>query len=323
MDTNSSWSWSVERRLQFIEYRLLWEGRVNRSDLVDYFGISVPQASADLARYQELAGANIRYDRRAKTYVADPNFAPRLIAPNARLYLANLRLIADDVLAEHETWARWLPPFAVLPLIRRRIEPNKLREILAAIQTCSAIYIRYQSLTQPDPSWRWITPHALVFDGRRWHARAWCHRNRDFRDFVFARMLEISERRPDHIDPSDDLGWQLEVTARLAPHPGLDESRRRVIELDYDMENGVAEVPMKLCLAYYFVRQFGFDTDPNSSDPNRQQVVLLNGDEIKALEMAAQQASKKRTADREIYRIRDAERASNQRRRHSGAVVAG
>ena len=37
--------WGVERRLEFIEFRLFWEGGVNRADLIEMFGVSVPQAS--------------------------------------------------------------------------------------------------------------------------------------------------------------------------------------------------------------------------------------------------------------------------------------
>ena len=40
--------WGIERRLEFIEFRLYWEGGVNRSDIVEEFGVSVPQASKDL-----------------------------------------------------------------------------------------------------------------------------------------------------------------------------------------------------------------------------------------------------------------------------------
>ena len=42
--------WGVEQRLEFIEFRLFWEGHVNRSDLMDQFGVSVNQASTDLNR---------------------------------------------------------------------------------------------------------------------------------------------------------------------------------------------------------------------------------------------------------------------------------
>ncbi|MBC8270346.1 MAG: WYL domain-containing protein, partial [Rhodospirillaceae bacterium] len=55
--------WVVERRLEFIEFRLFWEGHVNRSDLIDAFGISVNQASTDLNRYLGLAAENMVYDK--------------------------------------------------------------------------------------------------------------------------------------------------------------------------------------------------------------------------------------------------------------------
>ena len=36
--------WGVEQRLEFIEFRLFWEGHVNRSDLMEQFGVSVNHA---------------------------------------------------------------------------------------------------------------------------------------------------------------------------------------------------------------------------------------------------------------------------------------
>ena len=63
--------WGVERRLEFIEFRLFWEGHVNRSDLIDSFGISVQQASTDLNRYLGLAPANMVYDKSGKAYVRE------------------------------------------------------------------------------------------------------------------------------------------------------------------------------------------------------------------------------------------------------------
>ena len=37
--------WGQERRLEFIDYRLRWDGQINRSSLTDFFGISVPPVS--------------------------------------------------------------------------------------------------------------------------------------------------------------------------------------------------------------------------------------------------------------------------------------
>jgi hypothetical protein len=55
--------WGVEQRLEFIEFRLFWEGHVNRSDVMEKFGLSVNQASSDLNRYIGLAPATMTYDK--------------------------------------------------------------------------------------------------------------------------------------------------------------------------------------------------------------------------------------------------------------------
>lgn len=66
--------WSVERRLEFVEFRLFWEGRINRSDVMELFGVSAPQASADLKRYQELAPGNMQYSTQRKCYLSTESF---------------------------------------------------------------------------------------------------------------------------------------------------------------------------------------------------------------------------------------------------------
>ena len=68
--------WGVAQRLEFIEFRLFWEGHVNRSDLMEQFGLSVNQASADLNRYIGFAPDNMVYDKSARTYVRGAGFKP-------------------------------------------------------------------------------------------------------------------------------------------------------------------------------------------------------------------------------------------------------
>ena len=60
--------WGVERRLEFAEFRIVWDGRLNRNDITEFFGISTPQAAADISRYQELAPNNITYDKSANPH---------------------------------------------------------------------------------------------------------------------------------------------------------------------------------------------------------------------------------------------------------------
>ena len=68
--------WGVEQRLEFIEFRLFWEGHVNRGDLMSAFGVSVNQASTDLNRYIGMAPDNMQYDKSARAYVRGAAFAP-------------------------------------------------------------------------------------------------------------------------------------------------------------------------------------------------------------------------------------------------------
>lgn len=51
--------WGMERRLEFIEFRLFWEGHVNRRDLMDTFKVSIAQATTDLNLYPALAPGNM------------------------------------------------------------------------------------------------------------------------------------------------------------------------------------------------------------------------------------------------------------------------
>jgi len=275
--------WSVEQRLEFIEFRLFWEGRLRRADLVDEFGISVPQASADIQRYSALAEGNIKYDSSAKTYVIGSSFRPHFLSPSARRYLNYLRSIADGVLRPKETWLAWLPPFDVVPLVRRRLDASKLRKVLEAIHNQESIRIEYQSMARDEPSVRSITPHGLGFDGFRWHARAWCHSREAFRDFVLARVLSISRGAPSEIDARHDTAWHQFVVHRIGPHPKLPTGARKAIELDYGMKNGVLEIRTRACLSFYLIRHLRLDLDELALDPVRQQIVLLNGAEVEEL----------------------------------------
>src|SRR5690606_29375187 len=114
-ENRSDLRWGVERRLEFIEFRLFWEGHVNRGDLMDMFGISVQQASTDLNRYLGLAPDNMSYDKSAKAYVRGSDFTPLFLKPDASRYLAQLRSVADSILDRADAWIGSLPEFDAAP----------------------------------------------------------------------------------------------------------------------------------------------------------------------------------------------------------------
>jgi hypothetical protein len=275
--------WPVEQRMEFIDFRLFWEGRVNRSDLVEHFGVSVPQASSDLTQYQEVAKHNAVYDKTEKAYVAGPNFRPVFFKPSADGYLAQLRLIDAKLWSAEEAWAIPSSAYAVVSPLRRHIDPNILRAILGAIRDHLAVKVTYQAMKRPEPTERWISPHALGFDGYRWHTRAWCHTKKGFQDFVLARILEAGETRESDADPDKDVAWKREIALRFEPHPDLKGGARKAIELDYGMINGVAEVTTRVCLSYYLERHFGLDSGAPTADGQRHQIVLANRAELDAV----------------------------------------
>lgn len=62
-------SWALDRRLDYIDWRLARHGEVRRQHLIDAFGISMPQASADLASFEAAHASAMEYDRSRKAYV--------------------------------------------------------------------------------------------------------------------------------------------------------------------------------------------------------------------------------------------------------------
>lgn len=66
--------YALTQRLRLIDFLLSEYGRVNRSAVMDYFGVSMPQASSDFRDYMAHAPGNMRYDGSAKTYARTETF---------------------------------------------------------------------------------------------------------------------------------------------------------------------------------------------------------------------------------------------------------
>ncbi|WP_397542034.1 WYL domain-containing protein [Roseovarius salis] len=272
--------WGVEQRLEFIEFRLFWEGHVNRSDLMDQFGVSVNQASTDLNRYIGFAPDNMVYDKSARTYVRGSDFKAQFLEPDASRYLAQLRSLADGILDREDSWIANLPPYASAPTPVRGVNPETLRSVVGAIRRSEAIEVKYQSLSSPEPRWRWIAPHAVAFDGYRWHTRAFCMTDECFKDFLLSRMLKIRGARESETSAEDDSDWHSEVALEIGPHPDLSETQAKVIALDYGMQGGKATIKVRRALLYYALRRLGLDTEPDARRPQDQQIVLIRQEAV-------------------------------------------
>lgn len=270
--------WSVEKRLEFIDFRLFWEGQINRSDIMNQFDVSVPQASNDLSKYQEAAPKNLHYDFKVKKYFSTDSFKPAFITPDADSYFRQLR---DDMLALKSNPAPWLsyePEYDIVQMPKRNIDPRILRSVTESIKSRKTLKIFYQSMRSAEPVWREISPHAFAFDGMRWHARSYCHRGHIYKDFLLSRILKVGNFSDTEWPQQSDEIWNTYFKLILKPHPEFSESQARAIALDYDMQDGRLELNIRLALLHYYLRRLGLypHCDGSKSPSNEQHVVVSN-----------------------------------------------
>jgi WYL domain len=266
--------------LEFIDYRLAWDGRLNRADLMDFFGISVPQASTDISRYRELAPDNLTYDGSARTYVATAVFSPVFPGSSPASFLGELLAEESGEVGTSERLIGWRPPVARMPVPTRALDQQVLLPLLRAVRESASVEVLYQSIQRPEPSLRVLSPHALGHDGFRWHIRAFCHTRQDYRDFVLARILKASASAQPWRSGEQDTPWHTLLNLVLAPNPKLSKATQRVIELDYGMTNGQVSLNCRQALAFYVLKHLGLGEELDAH-PEAQQVVLKNRKEVR------------------------------------------
>lgn len=272
--------WGVRQRLEFIEYRLFWEGTINRKDLIDTFGVSVPQASADIKQYKQNAPGNMYYDKSQKRYLVASKFDPVFGQIDSHSYLTKLSMLSYGMIREDETYMSYIPEFSVVPSFERAIDPYILKRIVKVLRAKNAINVLYQSMSRPSPVWRWISPHAFAFDGFRWHVRAYCELAGEFRDFILGRILDVQNVKNSKSDSADDEKWHHFVTLKIAARPNLTPDQRKIIEKEYNMKNGVAQIKVRAAFIYYVLLRFRLEKKDDPRFSRNQNAILLNYDEI-------------------------------------------
>ena len=284
LESAAALTWGVERRLEFIEFRLFWEGGVNRSDIIEKFDVSVPQASKDLTLYQERAPHNAIYDKSAKRYVASAQFSPIFLKPDPDGYLSRLRSLAEGLTERSESWIAHPPQTDIALTPRREVDLPVLQAILGAVREGRSLEIYYQSMSpeRSDPMWRRMTPHAFGYDGFRWHARAYCHIDNKFKDFLLPRILRVRGTGEPGALADQDRQWNDTFGVEIGPHPGLTPSQKAVVAKDYGMKNGRAILTVRYAMLFYVLKRLGLLADAAKQSPRTQHIVTLNREATEA-----------------------------------------
>ena len=274
--------WDLALRYRLIETVAWWEGRLTTGHLIQSFGISRQQASKDINTYiTEHAPRNLTYDKQLKGYVPSKLFKPLFIDDSASAYLHLLNQTHSRA-PPVEGLALAYAHTMVLEVPDRTIRPEVLRPLLKACRDSEVIEIEYVSLANPSPETRLIAPHTLVYTGMRWHVRAYCEKNREYRDFVLSRLRGQPEfeRKTENLIGGDE-DWNTEVAVIIEPDSRLKPEQKAIIEADFGMLDGLLVIPTRRALVKYVLQRF--QIDPKKLDPKAaaQQIVVKNLDELK------------------------------------------
>lgn len=251
-------NWAATERLHFIEMCAWWKGIVNRHDLAGLFGISMAQASSDLQRYLEMNPGALVYNLRQKRY--EPVAEMKCVMTKSCLNEAVNRFLGGDTRSAwtgRDEASEGSGSVALLNMPVREASADVERRVFLAILNGLRIKVKYASVNSGKEEWRWLIPRALGHNGGRWHVRAWCETNIEFRDFTLSRIVEVEWSREEAEPPQEDLDWNQWVTIQIRAHHDLSEGQRKAVERDYAMRGGVLKVKVRKAMEGYLRERLG------------------------------------------------------------------
>ncbi|GLR62603.1 helix-turn-helix transcriptional regulator [Marinospirillum insulare] len=257
-----------------IELLAYWEGRIQPSQLASITGVSRQQASKKLSEYRQNNLQALKFCNKQKAYLPTEKLLPSYITCEVGEYLR-------WITGQNIQYERALANTCLAPPMRP-IAPELMRALLQALREQKRIEVNYVSISNPDHEGRIIVPYHLVNTGQRWHLRAWCEKNQDFRDFVLGRFQGKAELlNKSTISFLDDAAWHTHVSIIVAPDPRLSAEQRRVVEFEYAMQNGQLEIITRACLVSYKLQLLNINPRIYEAEATAQQLIIINKNDIK------------------------------------------
>ena len=257
---------SSSKTFKCIELLLQWKGSLKTNDLTQYLGISRQTASKAINKYREQHPNTLSYCPSAKVFTPTVSFSASSNASSFQEYLSLFHQKSITSLSSS------------FNSNNRQPSPAIVRPILNAIENNLRLDIAYASISSPAFEERIISPHSLIDDGNRWHVRAWCEKNRDYRDFVLNRIRKVFDSEGcSEAGRSSDDAWNTWVNLSITPDPRLTEGQQNIVAMDYGMErtdDGVLKATYRVrgALVIYWLQKLRLDWYSNR--PEEQQIVL-------------------------------------------------
>ena len=259
-------SQNQRERLNYLEFRLFFTGRISRADLIQRFGISEAAATRDLAIYREEAAQNLEFDTTTKTYRIAESFSLRFLKDidSKQLLRALVHGIGNDFGTEPES-------LVACELPSRLQAPAA--EVIAAVSRaiCQKAVLRIEYLSDSgNHGAREIVPFSFVGTGLKWLVRAYCRRKKIFCDFVINRIKQAEVLRDSSPLPAEDKQnddeWNRMLRLELIPHPKASPAKKAMTAQEFQMSDGVYILRIRAALAGYILRLWSVDCSPNQSE---------------------------------------------------------
>ena len=122
-------------------------------------------------------------------------------------------------------------------------------------------------------------------EGPWWHAPAFCHIERKFKDFLLCRCLEIHDLG----EPAADVMLTDYFDVVLAPNPKLSDHQRQVVARDYEMRDDHVSISLRRATPYYFEKRLRWDV---AEHLDKTQVTPVVVDKSEAFDAALVEATK-------------------------------
>ncbi|MDE2428076.1 MAG: WYL domain-containing protein [Burkholderiales bacterium] len=255
-----------KQRLTYLESVAYWEGAIDRPRISSVFDVSENHVTKDFRLYKESFPGNIRYDEISRVYRPTKRFKPRIGTGTAEEYLSILRTYAER--ENSTTIPDQNPTIPVYALSRPQgtVDKEILNAITRSISSRRALEINYQSMTRASANTKIVWPHALLFSGTRWHARAYDEDRAQYIDLVLQRVLtaKSADNKKLPFEAHDDQ-WEHFVDVDVIPKPTLTANQAAVVAREFGMvkegNKWIWRASMRECMVGYFIVHHRLDVE--------------------------------------------------------------
>ncbi|KMT64543.1 helix-turn-helix transcriptional regulator [Catenovulum maritimum] len=255
---------------RFIEICINWQGYITPACLAKQFNYSAATAKRDLQDYKQEHPDYLDYNNSEKAWFATEKFTLHYSHGNLTEFAQfNTELNLIEVDQNERYFDHVLTP-------PRHINKQIFQQIYKACIKNTRLKVNYLSLKSDEFTTRVIQPHTIVFDGLRWHVRAYDEKNQTFLDLNLSRFsAPINTEQTFEYKrktKQDDYDWQHQVELILVPDPRLSSIQKSCIETEFKMQNGELRINCRAALVKYLLIKLRIDIW--QATPEAQQIIL-------------------------------------------------